>query len=110
MSGSDRMAMLASVAEDFWEAEPDFDDITEELFDLEEEETEDQERISKERTALMEEVPIDLEDMHEWINDLQGAKQRVFDEFIEEFGGLKAWLHFAGFMVDDVDDWFNTVA
>ncbi len=92
----------------------DFDgpdeDITDELYELEEEDTEDQAKISAEREELMEDVPCDLEDMHWWINELQGRKMAVFDSMVAEFGGLKAWLHFAGFMVDDVDHWFHTTA
>ncbi len=95
----------------YQEGEWDFDDeMTQEIHDIEEEDTEDQQMISDEREELMEIVPCDLEDIHEWINDLQGKDQRIFDEMLAEFGGLEPWLHFAGFMVEDVTDWFLTEA
>lgn len=73
-------------------------------------ETEDLEMVSQERSEFMEIIPIDLEDIHEWINDLQGKDMRILDEMIAEYGGLEGFLHLAGFMPEDVEDWLHRTA
>ncbi len=98
---------------------PGVEDITEEIYEsgFEEEwrvdadtDTEDDQAIAIERSEFLEIVPVDLEDMHDFINDLQGKDQRIFDEMVAEYGGVSAWLELVGFLPDDIEQWFKTEA
>ncbi len=95
MSSNNYIETLAAVAEEAWDFDggPNVEDVTDELGEIEDDETEDEEVLR----ALIESAPLTLEEVSQWIRDMTRNERQHWDQWVRDLRGYANAIIALGF-------------